>query len=634
MSLAELIVVVALTFIGSLIGTDCARRITRRYGFVSPLRSDRWHRKPAAMHGGVGFFPSFVLGTAWAAYRLYGLDWFPDVRELPPEGLLLVALLLGAFVMFAIGLWDDIQPVRPASKLLFQVIAASLFILAGGILPLSGLFIADVLLTYLWFVGIINAVNMLDNMDGLAAGVVILASATLVVLTVTSEGLAAAPIAAIMGLLFIATLLGFLAFNYPPASIFMGDSGSLFIGFVLAALAIPSQLNEFLSIPQGSPLSAVLVLLIPATVLAVPIFDTTLVTITRKWRAGKASQGGRDHSSHRLVGLGLPEGATVWILYGLAAVGGFAAILLQRYPSQFLPLLALYVSILVLSGIYLGRVKVELKPASGTPAWTPLVTNLLFKKRFAEALLDLVLTIVCFYAAYLLRFDGRLSPESLAAVAHALPIVAPVCLSAFFIVGMYRGQWHLISVSDIPIFAIGAAAGASLSLAGVTLVTRFGPGHSRGAYIIFGMLLFLATAGARLSFRSIDALVVRYRGGLRGESAGQAVLIYGAGKAGKLLFEEITTNSELRAYRVVGFIDDDPWLIGQRLCGLPVRRSVTWARRSWVVPPEIWISSQQVSDESADAVAAEWRRPVRIRRLRLRLEPAIGDSTVHNVLDG
>src|SRR5215831_5120840 len=436
----ELSIVLAMVFVCSVLGTALMRYLGGRYGWVVLPRADRWHKRPTALHGGVGFFPAFLLGAAWLVARNDGLEWPNGIWlvDLSEELGLIGALLAGSFMMFLCGLWDDLKQCRPASKLVFQLIAASLFISAGGMFPLTGIHMLDVLVTYFWFIGITNAVNMLDNMDGLASGVVILAGATLIVLAMGVMPSSDKPSFTVaLGLVFITALLGFWVYNRPPASIFMGDSGSLFIGHTLAALAVPSSLNGFMGINRGETvLGPLFALLIPASVLAVPIFDTTLVTITRKWKALRATEGGRDHSSHRLVGLGLSEKKTVWILYSFAAFGGVMAVIMQRFSQQSLPLLGLFVIVLVLSGVYLGHVKVQrADPNRMPPAWTPLVTMLFYKRRAAEVLLDTVLIVICFYGAYLLRFDGVLNSSTKQAVMVALPIILPSCLMVYFLAG-------------------------------------------------------------------------------------------------------------------------------------------------------------------------------------------------------
>src|SRR5947209_6228702 len=180
----ELTVVVGLVFICSLLGTAFVRHLARSYGWVALPRKDRWHKHPRALHGGIGFFPAFALGTCWVLAQKFDIDWrqITHLELVEKELGLAIALLVGSLVMFLFGLWDDIKQFRPATKLLCQLTAASLFIFAGGVFPLTGSPVFDIFFTYFWFIGITNAVNMLDNMDGLASGVVIVAGTTLALL--------------------------------------------------------------------------------------------------------------------------------------------------------------------------------------------------------------------------------------------------------------------------------------------------------------------------------------------------------------------------------------------------------------------------------------------------------------------
>jgi UDP-GlcNAc:undecaprenyl-phosphate GlcNAc-1-phosphate transferase len=500
----------------------------------------------------------------------------------------------------------------------------------GGVFPLTHVYILDLLITYFWFVGITNAVNMLDNMDGLASGVVIVAGVTIVILALPTTGTGAGGVLAVpLGLVFVAALVGFWLHNRPIAAIFMGDSGSLCIGYVLAALAVPSPLNGFMGIrTAGSVLGPLLALLIPATVVAIPIFDTTFVTITRTWRAQKASQGGRDHSSHRLVGLGLSEKKAVWVLYILAAFGGTIAILLQRFANQSLPLFGLFGLILVLTGVYLGHVKMQtVHPQHIPPTWTPLVTNFLYKRHAAEVLMDTVLIVLCFYSAYLLRFEGVLSPSTLRAMMRTLPLVVLSCLLAYGLAGIYRGHWRLISVPDLPAYGVGVSLGTVLSLSVVLLLSGFAIGHSHSVYVIFGLLLFLALIGSRLSFRLFDVLCVRQRS--RSLVARQKpVLIYGAGRAGKLLYEEAMFSPRMQGYVVIGFIDDNPHSVGRKLCGVPVRHGWEWREQVWARVPEIWVSSRFIPEARVLQFAAQWQEKAVVRRLKLEMVPPLADPTL------
>jgi UDP-GlcNAc:undecaprenyl-phosphate GlcNAc-1-phosphate transferase len=621
--LIEFGLVITGVFLCSVVGTALMRQLAHRYGWVAQPRDDRWHRKPTALFGGLGFYPVFLIGTCWVLVREFEVDWAGGNFFNPPTLAmrLAIALLGGSLLMFLFGLLDDLKHFRPATKLTCELLAASLFIFAGGVFPLTGSVVIDTLVTYFWFVGVINATNMLDNMDGLASGVGIIAGGTLLALTLgAGRSVEPYPIGLPVSAVLVAALLGFWWHNRPPATIFMGDSGSLFLGFVLAALSIPGSLNRHFGIQTGEMLlGPVLALLIPATVLAVPIFDTTLVTITRKWRAQKASQGGRDHSSHRLVGLGLPEKTTVWILYVFAALGGTVAILMQHFPAQALPLLGAFILTLSIVGVYLGHVKVQtVEPDRLPPAWTPLASTLLYKRRAGEVLLDTILVILCFHGAYVLRFEGVLPDQTLRALIESLPIVVASMIVVQFLAGIYRGQWRLFSISDLPAFAISALSGTTLSLALVTLVTRFPEGHSRSAYIIFGVLTFLAMVGSRLSCRLFDAILLKVGNGGFSRNR-QPVLIYGAGKSGKMLFDEILSNPDLRTYTLVGFVEDDSHKVGRKLCGVPVLSMAQCLERAWNPAPEIWISSKFIPDTKALEVAASFGGEIVVRRARLQL---------------
>jgi len=621
--LLELSLVVLSVLTCSVVGTYVVRCLGLRYGWVAPPREDRWHKKATALHGGVGFYPAFLLGVVWVITQQFRGEWaqFNSFDGISTELRLTAALLLGSFLMFLFGLLDDLKHCRPSTKLIAQLVAASMFIFAGGVFPLTGIQWVDILVTYFWFIGIINAVNMLDNMDGLSSGVVVLAGTTLIILAMQGQEIAStASLVVLLGSVFVAAVLGFWVFNRAPGTIFMGDSGSLFLGFVLAGMAVPSPLNGFMGIGSAETvLGPVMALLIPATVLAIPIFDTTLVTVTRAWRAQKASLGGSDHSSHRMVGLGLSERKTVWVLYSFAAFGGIVAVMMQQFPERSLPLLGFFVLVLVISGVYLGHFKVQAAdPSRPPPAWTPLVTQILYKRRAAEVLLDTVLVVVCFYGAYLLRFEGVLSHLNRKAIVASFPLVVACCLLTYFLVGIYRGQWRLVSVPDVPSFAVGVFGGAALSLAAVTMVTRFGEGHSRSAYIIFGLLQFIALVGSRLSFRLFDFLV--HRNSVDGKNnARKPVLIYGAANAGKLLHDEIVTNPKTKEYVVVGFVDDDPDRIGRTLCGLPVKNREGWWGEQWNHAPEIWVSSPFVQDSWAHQLAQHWNGQAIVRRAQLQM---------------
>ncbi len=540
----------------------------------------------------------------------------PDLR-------LAVALLVGSLLMFILGWTDDIKRFRPATKLIMQIVAASIFIISGGVFPLSDFPVLDILVTYFWFLGITNAVNMIDNMDGLASGVVIIAAGTIVVLSLMAQRDSGTTFLSVpIGLILVSAVFGFWFHNKPPARIFMGDSGSLSIGFVLAAIAMPTALNGFLGISNTTHAFAPLLsLLIPASVLAIPIFDTTLVTLTRKWRSQKVSHGGRDHSSHRLVLLGFSEKQTVWILYGLALFGGLTAVVMMNNMEYTVPAFGLFSVVMILAGAYLGHVKIkDIDIRVPPPVWTPIVTEILFKRRAAEVILDVILIVVAFYIAFLLRFDGSLPIKTVKDFSISLPIVVACCVSSLLVAGVYRGQWRLISVQDVSTYVIGVSIGVTVSFSAVALMTQINQGHSQSVYLIFGAILLLSLLGSRLSFRIADNFVSN-QSAANHHPRDRSVLIYGAGSVGKLLFDTTLHMPATRGMRIIGFIDDNSELFNKKLCGLPVRSPSKWENdhnlHAHMI--EIWISSESILDSKALQLAERLPGRPNVKRFSVNL---------------
>jgi UDP-GlcNAc:undecaprenyl-phosphate GlcNAc-1-phosphate transferase len=233
----------------------------------------------------------------------------------------LTGVVGGATVVTLFGLWDDRYGMRPLVKMAGQAIAAGVLIGSGVQATLFSSQILNVALTLLWVIGITNAINFLDNMDGLAAGITMVASGFFFALAIIEElGLVASLAAATLG-----ASVGFLYYNFKPASLFMGDAGSMLLGFVLAVLGIKLKF-------VGRPLSVTW--MIPIVILGVPIFDATLVVISRIRRGRPVYQAGKDHTSHRLVAvLGITQARAVMTLYLIAAVLGLLAIMLRDATS-------------------------------------------------------------------------------------------------------------------------------------------------------------------------------------------------------------------------------------------------------------------------------------------------------------
>ncbi|HAF25308.1 MAG TPA: glycosyl transferase, partial [Blastocatellia bacterium] len=494
---------------------------------VATPKTDRWHKKPTAMLGGVAIWLSVIISyLAFVPHSPYG--W----------------VVIGASTfLFLVGLVDDILHTKPYQKLIGQVMGSAFVIYYGLSLPWTSSSSVNMVLTIFWLIGITNAVNLMDNMDGLAAGIAVIGSGFLALSFVSTGQFTEA----LMLLTFAGALLGFLVYNSNPASIFMGDCGSMFIGFFLASAAL-------VNVSGGRSRSLLPVLAVPILVLFIPIFDTTFVTILRKLSGRAASQGGRDHTSHRLVALGMSESHAVRMLYGFAALSGVLALLVQRVKLDVsLAAIAGFTVLLTLMGVYLAGVKVydETEEALALRDNSPyaFLVDLSYKRRIFEVLLDVILILLAYWCAYAVKFGALSGSTAWKLFLRTLPVLVFVKMATFLVMGVYRGIWRYTSLDDLIVFARAVFLSSVLSVLAVLFAFRF-EGFSRTIFIIDGLLMFMFLAGSRMAFRLFRQVLPVARSG-----EGRRVLIYGAGDAGELLLRELINNRALK-YLPVGFLDD------------------------------------------------------------------------------
>ena len=527
----------------SVIAVPICRSVAVRLGFVAKPREDRWHRRSVALFGGVAIASVFI-GCALG---------FGVARQLP-------VLTLTAVLMFGVGLVDDLLSLKPATKLIAQIALASALLLFDFRLHWLESMTLDTLLTLVWVVGLTNAFNLIDNMDGLCGGIALVVGfALLIHLLPEGAGPRAFVEARYLAILIGATG-GFLLYNVHPASIFMGDSGSLFLGFSFAAITLSSNADsatrsDILPIVAG-----------PVLVLLFPIFDMTLVTLSR-WVSGRrASEGGRDHSSHRLVAIGLSERRAVVLLWLMAAVGGAFGVSVGSFGQQSTVLLAASVFVLsvVLFAAYLAGIRVydESDERIRHGMFTPIVVEFMYKRRVAEVLLDFCLIVICYYAAYRLRFeDPGDFLNNFAIFMQSLPVIVAAQMLAFFAVGVYRGLWRHFGMTDTLVVARGVFLGVASALLVILGVFKMFA-YSRTVFAIYAVLLLLAVTLSRASLRLVGEFLHRQR------QSGRRVVIYGAGDSAGLAVREVLAGAG--DVRVAGFIDDDPRKAGLRVVGYPV----------------------------------------------------------------
>ena len=530
------IITAAISGLAVAAATPAVKRIAVRTRAMAQPKHDRWHTHPIPLLGGV----AIALGVI-AGFALSGASF----RPVGP-GLVVIAGML------VLGLVDDVVRLKPVSKLVAQIVVASAFPLLGGSPGWTGSGILNGVLEIAWIVTITNAVNLLDNMDGLCAGVAAIAS-----VGCWLEFAGAAPALASLSAALFGATVGFLFFNFRPASIFMGDAGSLLLGSALAVLALSGSRH------LGTGLLSALA--VPVCLLLIPLFDTAFVTLSRILSTRSASQGGRDHTSHRLVAMGFSETQAVLFLWALAAAGSGIAVISHSIGAFGTVLVApLLIVALALLGIWLARVSVYDGDDFSlliNRAYTPLLVDVTYRRRLFEILLDLVLVTFAYCVAYVIRFD-RDTPKYYALIQQSLPIVISCQLLAFLSMGIYRGTWRYIGLGDITTFAKGIGLGVLSSVMALVYLYRF-TGYSRGVFMIDLMLLGLLVPGSRLSFRILgDAAGRRRRGG-------SSALVYGAGDAGAILVTELRNNSR-HGLTPIGFVDDDRSKRGKRVLRRPI----------------------------------------------------------------
>jgi UDP-GlcNAc:undecaprenyl-phosphate GlcNAc-1-phosphate transferase len=523
--------------------TPAVRGAARRFGMVAAPKKDRWHSRPTALLGGVGIYAAVMVAAAWQLTQSTSVSAFTR------------AILPASTLLFLIGLVDDIVTLKPYQKLVGQIVAASIIVSYGLVLPWTHYSAFNSAITMFWLIGITNAVNMLDNMDGLSAGVAAIAAGFLALNFASLGQISEASVVLILA----AALIGFLLYNSHPASIFMGDCGSLFIGFFLASTAL-------LTSTSGRTRSFLPVIAVPVLTLVIPIFDTTFVTLLRKLSGRAASQGGRDHTSHRLVALGLSERRAVWLLYALATLAGFLAIQVRQWALHESVIAILgFIVVLTMIGVYLGGVKVY--ASEDEVRVRPVVSflvDLSYKRRVFETLLDMSLVAIAWYGAWSWRF-GPFTPHDphFLMMVKTLPIVVALKVAVFLASGVYRGLWRYTSLSDLVGIARSAIVASVLVAVAVTMTYRTYQ-FSRGVLLLDLLLVLMMMTATRSAFRVARRLLPTPH-----NATGRPVLIYGAGDAGELLLREIFNNGNL-GYVPVGFVDDDPKKVGKLIHGLRV----------------------------------------------------------------
>ena len=300
---------IAVSMIVSLITAPIVIAVSKKLDIVDKPNFRKVHTKPISMMGGAVILIAFFIGI-WLGH--------PIERETKP-------LLLGAIVIYLVGLIDDLYDINPILKLLGQIAAASIVVMYGVTIDFITLPMGPTLhfgwfsipITIIWFVAIINAINLIDGLDGLAAGVSTIAYVTIAFIAILQGNIFIIMICSVQ----IGALLGFLVFNFHPAKIFLGDNGALLLGFIIAFVSLLGFKNITL-----------ISLFFPVVILAVPFIDTLFAMIRRVKKGQRIMQADKSHLHHRLLDLGYTHRQTVILIYAIAIMFSVVSVIL--YLSQ------------------------------------------------------------------------------------------------------------------------------------------------------------------------------------------------------------------------------------------------------------------------------------------------------------
>jgi UDP-GlcNAc:undecaprenyl-phosphate GlcNAc-1-phosphate transferase len=568
---------------------------------VATPRADRWHERPTPLLGGVGIFGGFVAGAAVAA----ATGAAPLDREL-------ATVAGGAAILFAAGFADDLFSLGPLPKLAAQIGAALLLVLNG--LTIQGLianrFLAGTV-AVLWLVGMTNAFNLLDNMDGLAATLAGIAALFFAIDAVTAHpNHASLALAIALG----TACAAFLPFNLRPgrsAAVFMGDSGSQVLGFTLAALGLSASWKV-----AGTTVAT---LVLPILVLAVPILDTTLVTIVRLLDGRPVYRGGRDHTSHRLVYHGLSEKRAVLLLAVVSIALGTTSLAYEVLGNQWITLIGVLLTFALL--VQFGSLLSEVERRREQPAERSVLRTFVANpRRLVESLVDFTLITASFAAAYYIRLHDGGTPYERHIFLYSLPVVLFARYAAFIPFGLYRGVWRYAGARDAVSIA-AAIVTSELVAVGFVAVTQAWGGFPRSVFVIDAIVCTVLIGASRFWERAAWRLLTS----LMGRHGRRRTLIVGAGRAGRSLLRELR---ETPGEQVVGFVDDDARLRGRRLQGVPVLGGVRDVGRvlQSTRPATVFVTIPNAARERLDLVVEECARadvPCRFVRRETDLDPRV-----------
>lgn len=546
--LIKLAVAALLALFIVLLLTPPVAKMLIHFGIVDKPSARRINKTPIPRGGGIALILGVVLSLL-IFELLIGIDFnLPVCRN----GYTLIYIALAILIL--IGLVDDIFELRPVFKLIGQIIVAvivySTGISIGGIMPFEVPESVNCFFTVIWFVGIINAFNLIDGLDGLATGLALIGALGLsICLIIRGNYEAVFPLAALIG-----ACIGFLRFNFNPASIFLGDTGSMFLGFVLALVPLAA----------GGKAALVASLGVPLLVIGVPIFDTILAIWRRTFKATMTSSGGlkqvfspdMEHLHHRLLASGFGQRRVACFLYGLAIVMVSMAIAITVRSHHTSGIIL--IGAIIIFGIVGGQLsRVEL--------W---YTGNVLRKSFGPKTQRLLVPMYVLCDIGAIFFAWWLAGH-LAMIPHVrietrlYYTIFPIFFSAIF--GMmwafriYHRIWGRALVRDFLILQLAIILGWLIAYSISTLAFDRYPGFWRHAVVFLLIALPLLISVRILRSTGRNLLITGETSRIMNEKESERLVVYGAGER-FAMFDLMQSGSQLgcRNYCIVGLVDDDP----------------------------------------------------------------------------
>lgn len=356
----EYLLAFVIAFVIAFFSTPIAAKIAYKFDAIDvPKDETRMHKRPIPLLGGIAIFLGFWSSIIYC--------WF-DFADFPYDSVKLAGMLGGSLIVIGYGIFDDIYALKPWQKLIFQTIAAAFTVIIsntrienvtmffsgeGKMLSLSP--IMSYLVTIFWIVAITNAINLIDGLDGLAAGTSAICSLSLFVVTLIRNDISTDVklYATIVTIAIAGSCLGFLPFNFNPAKIFMGETGAAFLGFTLGVITIQGTLKSYAAIS----------IVLPVLILGIPLFDASFAFFRRLKKRTSISQRDRAHLHHRLIDMGLSQRWAVLILYVASAAFGICAVALSGDRVKYAAYLILIIFIFIFIGIkYMKEFAVKVQP--------------------------------------------------------------------------------------------------------------------------------------------------------------------------------------------------------------------------------------------------------------------------------